>query len=89
MNAPVIGANNTESLRITANNVKVVGTGVSGGRKYQGRHNRGHEDWNGHEPTAGFWNTTPVAQQVLATGGGATVDQVITLLQTLGLCRQS
>jgi hypothetical protein len=37
----------------------------------------------------GFWNATPVVQQVLATGGGATVDDVITLLQTLGLCRQS
>lgn len=37
----------------------------------------------------GFWNATPVVQQVLATGTGATVDNVITLLQTLGLCRQS
>lgn len=37
----------------------------------------------------GFWNATPVAQQVLATGSGATVDNVITLLQTLGLCKQS
>lgn len=36
-----------------------------------------------------FWNATPVVQQVLATGGGATVDNVITLLQTLGLCKQS
>lgn len=35
-----------------------------------------------------FWNATPVVQQVLATGGGATVDNVISLLQTLGLCRQ-
>lgn len=37
----------------------------------------------------GFWNATPVVQQILATGGGATVDNVITLLQTLGLCKQS
>lgn len=35
----------------------------------------------------GFWNATPVVQQVLATG--STTDQVITFLQTLGLCRQS
>lgn len=35
----------------------------------------------------GFWNATPVVQQVLPTG--STTDQVITLLQTLGLCRQS
>lgn len=37
----------------------------------------------------GFWNATPVVQQVLATGASKTVDDVITLLQTLGLCRQS
>lgn len=37
----------------------------------------------------GFWNATPVVQQILATGVGATVDQVIALLQTLGLCKQS
>ncbi len=37
----------------------------------------------------GFWNVTPVAQQVLATGALHTVDDVITLLQTLGLCKQS
>lgn len=36
-----------------------------------------------------FWNQTPVVQQVLATGAGHTVDDVITLLQTLGLCKQS
>jgi hypothetical protein len=37
----------------------------------------------------GFWGVTPVVQQVLATGAGHTVDDVIALLQTLGLCRQS
>lgn len=37
----------------------------------------------------GFWNATPVVQQTLATGAGATVDNVISLLQTLGLCKQS
>ena len=37
----------------------------------------------------GFWNATPVVQQVLATGTGKTVDNVITFLQTLGLCKQS
>ncbi len=35
----------------------------------------------------GFWNVTPVVQQVLATGG--TADNIITFLQTIGLCRQS
>lgn len=37
----------------------------------------------------GFWNATPVVQQVLATGAGATEDDIISLLQTLGLCKQS
>jgi len=37
----------------------------------------------------GFWNVTPVVQQVLATGVAHTVDDVITLLQTLGLARQA
>lgn len=37
----------------------------------------------------GFWNATPVVQQVLATGAGRTVDDVITFLQTVGLCKQS
>lgn len=37
----------------------------------------------------GFWNATPVAQQVLATGAGATADNIITMLQTIGLCKQS
>lgn len=36
-----------------------------------------------------FHNATPVAQQVLATGAGATVDNVITVLQNVGLCKQS
>jgi hypothetical protein len=35
----------------------------------------------------GFWNATPVVQQVLPTG--SSTDNVISLLQTLGLCRQS
>lgn len=37
----------------------------------------------------GFWNATPVVQQVLATGAGASADDIISLLQTLGLCKQS
>lgn len=37
----------------------------------------------------GFYGAAPVARQLLATGGGATVDQVITALQALGLLRQS
>jgi hypothetical protein len=37
----------------------------------------------------GFYGTTPTAQQVLATGAGATVDNVITVLQNIGICKQS
>ncbi len=37
----------------------------------------------------GFFAATPIVQPLLATGGGATVDQVITALQNLGLVRQS
>jgi hypothetical protein len=37
----------------------------------------------------GFWNSTPIVQPVFATGASHTVDETITLLQTLGLCRQS
>jgi hypothetical protein len=37
----------------------------------------------------GFWNVTPIVQPVLATGASKTVDEVITVLQNLGLCKQS
>jgi len=36
-----------------------------------------------------FWNSTPIVQPVLATGASKTVDEVITVLQNLGLVRQS
>lgn len=37
----------------------------------------------------GFWGATPVVQQVFATGASHTVDELITVLQTLGLVKQS
>lgn len=37
----------------------------------------------------GFFGTTPIAQRVLATGAGRTVDDVITALQAYGLVKQS
>jgi hypothetical protein len=37
----------------------------------------------------GFYGTAPIAQAVLATGVGASVDDVITALQNLGLVKQS
>lgn len=36
-----------------------------------------------------FYNATPIVQPLLATGAGHTVDDVITVLQNLGLVRQS
>jgi hypothetical protein len=36
-----------------------------------------------------FWGATPQVQQVFATGTGKTADDVITFLQSIGLCRQS
>jgi len=43
----------------------------------------------GSEPAIGFYGVAPVARAVLATGAGATVDNVITALQNLGLVKQS
>jgi len=37
----------------------------------------------------GLYGVTATTRQLLATGAGATVDNVITVLQTIGLCRQS
>ncbi len=37
----------------------------------------------------GFYGVAPIARATLATGGGATVDNVITALQNLGLVKQS
>lgn len=37
----------------------------------------------------GFFGAAPIVQPLLATGASATVDNVITVLQNLGLCRQS
>lgn len=37
----------------------------------------------------GFYGVTPISRATLATGAGATVDNVITALQNLGLVKQS
>jgi len=44
---------------------------------------------NGSEPALGFYGVEPVARQLLATGAGASVDDVITALQNLGLLKQA
>jgi hypothetical protein len=47
------------------------------------------EDLDHNGSAVGFYGTAPIAQAVLATGAGATVDNVITALQNLGLVKQS
>lgn len=44
---------------------------------------------NGGAAAIGFYGVTPIERAVLATGAGATVDNVITALQNLGLVKQS
>lgn len=44
---------------------------------------------NGPTIQMGFYGATPIAQAVLATGTGKTVDNVITALQNLGLVSQA
>jgi len=39
--------------------------------------------------TVGFYGVAPTTRQLFATGAGHTVDQLISVLQTLGLIRQS
>lgn len=46
-------------------------------------------DLNHDGTNVGFYGVTPIARAVLATGAGATVDNVITALQNLGLVKQS
>jgi len=44
---------------------------------------------DGSGASIGFYGVAPVARQLLATGVGATADDIITALQNLGLVRQS
>jgi hypothetical protein len=44
---------------------------------------------SGTEAKLGFYGVSPIARAVLATGAGASVDDVITALQNLGLVKQS
>jgi len=49
----------------------------------------GQSEIRSNSAAMGFHGVTPVARQVLATGAGHTVDDVITALQALGLVKQS
>jgi hypothetical protein len=44
---------------------------------------------DGSGPAIGFYGVAPIARAILATGAGATVDNIITALQNLGLVKQS
>ncbi len=46
-------------------------------------------DLNHDGSNVGFYGTSPIAQAILATGAGRTVDEVITALQNLGLVKQT
>lgn len=89
------GSGTARNLVIITDDTVRVTYGASGGETKAEGHNvtlgttTGTKIGTATGEKLGFWNATPVVQQVLATGGGATVDNVITLLQTLGLCKQS
>ena len=63
----------------------LVLTAYDSGGEREGLRIRG----DGSGPALGFYGVAPIARAVLATGAGATVDNVITALQNLGLVKQS
>ena len=63
----------------------LVLTAYDSGGEREGLRIRG----DGSGPAVGFYGVAPIARAVLATGAGATVDNVITALQNLGLVKQS
>lgn len=80
----------TEQLRLAydASNYLSVTVG-SGGLATLSQSGDGIKLGSSASHKVGFWGVSPVAQQVLATGAGASVDNVITMLQLIGLCKQS
>lgn len=74
----VVGAALTVSSSLSLSDGATIGLGTTNGTKI-GTH---------ASQKLGFWNATPITQPIMSTGIGANVDDVILLLQTLGLCRQ-
>lgn len=74
----VVGANLTVSSSLGLSDGATITVGTTTGTKI-GTH---------ASQKIGFWNATPIVQPIMSTGIGATVDDVILLLQTVGLCRQ-
>jgi hypothetical protein len=86
------GTSMTQSLR-TAGGVSMdfqVRDDLSEGRIIDLTHNFGFVRFKPDEksPKIGFYNAPPVARPVLATNAGHTVDDVIGVLQSLGLVKQ-
>jgi len=91
----LIGPDHSASVNLITNNVSrllISGAGVmthwDGETQVHGS-TTGTKIGTATGQKLGWWGATPVVQQVLATGAAATVDNVITVLQTLGLCKQS
>lgn len=83
-------AGGVQSMRVSANNVLIIGDlqfPASGNVVFDTV--TGSKVGTATGQKIGFWGVTAVVQQVLATGAAATVDNVITFLQTIGLCKQS
>ena len=77
-NADIQGGLENNALSITNGDIKFNSVGGAGSKI-------GVSD----SDKFAFWGSTPLVQQVLATGAGNTVDDVITALQNIGLFKQS
>lgn len=89
------GGGTARTMAIVTDATTRVTYGASGGETWSEGHNvtagttTGSKIGTATGEKIGFWNATPVVQQVLATGASRTVDDVIAFLQTIGLCKQS
>jgi hypothetical protein len=82
-------ANNTTLLGSKIASFTSSGMTLQDGMNIAANTASGTKIGTGSTQKLGFWNATPVAQPVLATGAGRTVDDVISMLQTIGLCKQT
>ena len=62
---------------------------ITGGKNIELGTTTGTKIGTANTQKIGFWGKNPIVRPVLATGGGATVDQVITALQNMGLLQNS
>lgn len=85
--APTIGAGSASLTE--AATLYVAGAPLGGTNRYAVHVAQGDIKLTDSASKIGFFGKTPIAQPLLATGAGHTVDDVITVLQALGLCKQS